>query len=37
MVQAISYNTISNVIETWEELRRMKNYEEVAGAKLFQK
>ena len=37
MVQAISYNTISHVIETWEQLRRMKNYEEVAGVKLFQK
>jgi len=37
MVKPISYNTISQVLETWEQLRRMKNYEEVAGVKLFQR
>jgi hypothetical protein len=36
MVQELHYNTISQVIESWEELRRIKNYEEVAGAKLFE-
>lgn len=29
--------TISQVMDTWEQLRRVKQYEEVAGAKLFQK
>jgi hypothetical protein len=37
MVQELSYNVISHVIESWEQLRRMKNYEEVAGAVLFQR
>jgi hypothetical protein len=37
MVQEISYNTISYVMESWEELRRIKKYDEVAGVKLFQK
>jgi hypothetical protein len=37
MVQELSYNVTSHVIESWEQLRRMKNYEEVAGAVLFQR
>lgn len=37
MVKELTYNTISNVIESWEELKRMKNYEETAGTKLFQR
>jgi hemoglobin-like flavoprotein len=35
MVNEISYSTISLVIESWEELRRLKNYEEEAGKMLF--
>lgn len=37
MVKDISYNTISYVIESWEQLRRIKDYDEVAGMKLFQR
>lgn len=37
MVNELSYNTISHVIESWEQLRRIRNYEEVAGALLFQR
>jgi predicted secreted acid phosphatase len=37
MVQELSYNTTSHVMESWEQVRRMKNYEEVAGAVLFQR
>jgi hemoglobin-like flavoprotein len=37
MVAELKYATIAHVIESWEKIRRMKNYEEVAGAKLFQK
>jgi len=37
MVKELSYNTISHVIESWEKLRRVKNYEEVAGTLLFQR
>ena len=37
MVLELRYTTISLVIETWEQLRRVKNYEEVAGSILFQK
>jgi hypothetical protein len=36
MVQEMRYCTISDVIESWEQLRRIKNYEEIAGLKLFQ-
>ena len=36
MVQDIPYNSISLVIENWEALRRLENYEEVAGATLLQ-
>lgn len=35
MVQSLSYNTISLVIESWEMLRRVPNYEEAAGVLLF--
>lgn len=37
MVNELSYTTISHVMETWEQLRRTKNYEETAGKILFQK
>ena len=37
MVQELSYNTTSYVVDSWEQVRRMKNYEEVAGAILFQR
>ena len=36
MVHQISYNTISHAVDSWEQLRRIKNYEQIAGAKLFQ-
>lgn len=36
MVQDLHYSDISLVIDNWEELRRIKNYEEVAGSLLFQ-
>ncbi len=37
MVQELSYNVTSHVIESWEQLRRIKNYEEVAGVVLFKR
>jgi hypothetical protein len=37
MVKEISYTTINHVIESWESLKRTKNYQEVAGSKLFQR
>ena len=37
MVQELSYNTISHVMDSWEQVRRIKNYEEVAGVLLFQR
>ena len=36
MVNEMDYTTISLVIESWEQLKRTKNYEEVAGSILFQ-
>ena len=36
MVNELNYTTISLVIDSWEQLRRVKNYEEVAGSMLFQ-
>ena len=33
----IDYKTLSIVIESWEKLRRMDNYEEKAGVALFRK
>ena len=37
MVNEIDYTTISLVIESWEAMKRTKNYEHVAGKLLFQK
>lgn len=36
MVKELNYSTLSNVIESWEALRRTKDYETVAGTMLFQ-
>lgn len=36
-MRELGYNTISIVIESWEKLRRLNNYEEKAGAILFQR
>ncbi|GAX26782.1 hypothetical protein FisN_9Lh047 [Fistulifera solaris] len=33
----LSYNTTSSVIESWERLKRIKNYQEVAGVTVFQR
>lgn len=33
----LSYNTISSVIESWERLKRIRNYQEVTGATVFQR
>jgi hemoglobin-like flavoprotein len=37
MVKDISYTTINNVIESWEAMKRTKNYEHVAGSMLFRR
>lgn len=37
MVADMSYSTVSSVIDSWEEIRRMPDYEEKAGVALFQK
>lgn len=37
MVQDLHYHDIALVIDNWEQLRRIKNYEEVAGTLLFQR
>lgn len=37
MTTELNYTVISHVIESWEMLRRIKNYEEVAGSLLFQR
>ena len=37
MVQELSYTVTNSVLESWEQMRRIKNYEQVAGVKLFQK
>ncbi|CAJ1936887.1 unnamed protein product [Cylindrotheca closterium] len=37
MVHDMSYNTVSNVIATWEKVRQVKDYEHVVGTQLFQK
>jgi hypothetical protein len=37
MVADMSYTTVSNVIDSWESVRRIANYEEVVGVKLFVK
>eukprot|EP00980_Cylindrotheca_fusiformis_P012104 scaffold2923_cov121-Cylindrotheca_fusiformis.AAC.14 len=36
MVADMSYKTVSNVIESWEMIRRIPNYEQVVGLQLFQ-
>lgn len=36
MVAEMSYVTVSNVIDTWEKVRSIPNYEQVIGSKLFQ-
>ena len=37
MVADMSYSTVSQVLESWEKVRRVDNYEEKVGTKLFQK
>jgi hypothetical protein len=37
MVQELSYTVTNSVLESWEQMRRIKNYEQVAGVKLFEK
>lgn len=37
MVQELSYTVTNSVLESWEQIRRIKNYEQVAGVKLFEK
>ena len=37
MVADMKYFTAENVIDSWEMIRRIPNYEEVAGVKLFKK
>ena len=37
MVHQIDYTTISMVVESWEAMKRTKNYETVAGKLLFTK
>jgi hypothetical protein len=37
MVKEISYSTINHVLESWEAMKRTKNYQEVVGSKLFQR
>ncbi|KAL7557860.1 hypothetical protein ACA910_010911 [Epithemia clementina (nom. ined.)] len=36
MVRELSYTTITHVMESWEQVRRMKDYETTAGKILFQ-
>lgn len=36
MVNELHYTSIALVLESWEQVRRGKNYEEVAGSLLFQ-
>jgi hypothetical protein len=35
MVKGLSYSTINDVLESWEGLKRIENYKEIAGATLF--
>lgn len=37
MVAEMTYHTVSRVIDTWESVRRLPDYEEVAGVLLFRK
>lgn len=34
-MREISYNTLFHVLESWEEARRLKNFEEEAGVVLY--
>jgi len=36
-MRELDYKTISIVIESWEKLRRLENYEEKAGVVLFKR
>jgi hypothetical protein len=36
MVQDMSYSTVETVLSTWEQVRRVPNYEEKLGTQLFQ-
>ena len=33
----VSYYTISNVLDTWEQIRRVKDFDTVVGSSLYQK
>jgi hypothetical protein len=35
MVADMSYITVSHVVDSWEMMRRIDNYQETAGVKLF--
>lgn len=35
MVADMSYATVSNVVDSWELMRRIENYQEKAGVELF--
>jgi hypothetical protein len=35
MVADMSYETVINVVKSWESLRRIDNFKEKAGVKLF--
>ncbi|GAX25643.1 hypothetical protein FisN_15Lh009 [Fistulifera solaris] len=37
MVKELNYTTITHVMESWESMKRTKNYETVAGSKLFRR
>lgn len=37
MVNEMNYSTISHVMEDWESIKRTKDYEKVAGTKLFRR
>jgi hypothetical protein len=37
MVADMSYSTVSCVLDTWESIRRIPNYEEKTGVLLFKK
>jgi hypothetical protein len=37
MVQELGYSVTAHVLRSWEQLRRIENYEEVTGVVLFQR
>ena len=37
MIEELSYSTVSNILDSWEKLRLIPDYEEVVGMQLFQK